>query len=390
MLQHRVVIILLLNIGYALSQDDNYCTTPLNDPGVCINIKRCDGLIRLLRSQIQNPEVQNYLRRSTCGYEGTTPLVCCPQLESQFRTTTTTTTRRSVFDPTIPPQILPVFTEFPPDTTPVDTREPTLATKLRPPHCGVSKDSNTRVVGGVPANLKEYPWMVSLGYRNSKTNQPRWLCGGTLITDRHVLTAAHCIHNKDVYVVRVGDLDLYSDDDGATPLNVPIAKKMIHEEYSPTVFVNDIAILTLEHPVTLSYVIPVCLPLDEPQRSLTYENSQAIVSGWGAVYFNGPSAAHLQKVILPVVPNQKCKDAFAKAKTIIDDRIICAGYNDGKKDSCQGDSGGPLMVANLTGNLILRYQIGVVSYGYRCAEPGFPGVYTRVTQFIDWILKNIQ
>lgn len=108
------------------------------------------------------------------------------------------------------------------------------------------------------------------------------------------------------------------------------------------------------------------------------------------LFIDGPSAAHLQKVILPVVPNQKCKDAFAKAKTIIDDRIICAGYNDGKKDSCQGDSGGPLMVANLTGNLILRYQIGVVSYGYRCAEPGFPGVYTRVTQFIDWILKNIQ
>lgn len=94
--------------------------------------------------------------------------------------------------------------------------------------------------------------------------------------------------------------------------------------------------------------------------------------------------------MLPVVSNDACKQAFANFKTtVIDERVLCAGYTRGKKDACQGDSGGPLMLAKGVDPHTF-YQIGVVSYGFRCAEEGFPGVYTRVTQFLDWIERNVE
>ena len=95
------------------------------------------------------------------------------------------------------------------------------------------------------------------------------------------------------------------------------------------------------------------------------------------------------EVILPVLDNERCQQAYG-TRSIIDERILCAGYARGGKDACQGDSGGPLMhrIAEKRG-IIWFYQIGVVSYGLRCAEAGYPGVYTRVTHFLDWIERNI-
>lgn len=90
--------------------------------------------------------------------------------------------------------------------------------------------------------------------------------------------------------------------------------------------------------------------------------------------------------MLPVVRNDQCKKAFTAFKTVqIDERVLCAGYLQGRKDSCQGDSGGPLIAAYQS----QFYQVGVVSYGFRCAAEGYPGVYTRVTAFLDWIERNL-
>lgn len=103
---------------------------------------------------------------------------------------------------------------------------------------------------------------------------------------------------------------------------------------------------------------------------------------------DGPSSSVLQVTSVPVVDNINCKKAFDN-KSIIDDRIICAGWTRGGKDACQGDSGGPLMYGKAEVNNVRYYQIGVISYGFRCAEAGYPGVYTRVTNFIDWIQRNL-
>lgn len=94
--------------------------------------------------------------------------------------------------------------------------------------------------------------------------------------------------------------------------------------------------------------------------------------------------------MLPVVSNDQCKQSYSNFKnTVIDDNAICAGYLSGGKDACQGDSGGPLMLARMQQDSYLYYQIGIVSYGFKCAEPGFPGVYTRVTSYLQWIENNI-
>lgn len=90
---------------------------------------------------------------------------------------------------------------------------------------------------------------------------------------------------------------------------------------------------------------------------------------------------------LPVVTNDECRQALANFHTVIDDSVLCAGK--GGKDACQGDSGGPLMYGKPNDTSIYYYQIGVVSYGYRCAEVGYPGVYTRVTEYLDWIKDNL-
>lgn len=100
----------------------------------------------------------------------------------------------------------------------------------------------------------------------------------------------------------------------------------------------------------------------------------------------------MQTVQLPVQDTDTCQKAFANARNaIIDNRILCAGYLAGGKDSCKGDSGGPYIYASnySIGREKYLYQIGVVSYGFKCAEAGYPGVYTRVTAFIDWIARNI-
>ena len=105
---------------------------------------------------------------------------------------------------------------------------------------------------------------------------------------------------------------------------------------------------------------------------------------------DGPTSSTLQVVQLPVVSNERCKQAFARfPTTVIDDKVMCAGELTGGKDTCKGDSGGPLMLGRVYENVSVFYQIGVVSYGFRCAEEGYPGVYSRVSAFLDWISDNI-
>ncbi|KAK4871842.1 hypothetical protein RN001_015966 [Aquatica leii] len=345
------------------AQDGSTCRTPSQLEGVCISIKFCNEYLEILSKYGASPSVSDLLRQVHCGWKGNDPMVCCPQLRSKpvtpakVETTTSALTERTFIQPN-------QYYSLP-----------------RPPLCGYNIIGKNRVVNGVPALLGEFPWIVALGYRNSKNpNQPKWLCGGSMITDTHIITAGHCVHNRpDLYLARIGELDLYSDDDGAQPSTVTLLKVKVHEHYNPTSYTNDIAIITLAQPHNNPTVHPVCLPVDEPLRSNDFVGGFPFVAGWGAIYFNGPSSSNLQTAIIPVVKNEECSRAFINFRTTtIDQRVLCAGYFDGGKDACQGDSGGPLMISKLKNKTITFYQIGVVSYGFRCAEQGFPGVYTRL------------
>ncbi|CAL7940154.1 unnamed protein product [Xylocopa violacea] len=204
--------------------------------------------------------------------------------------------------------------------------------------CGL-RNEESRIVGGQTTRMNEFPWMARLSYLN------KFYCGGTLINDRFVLTAAHCVKGF---------------------LN----------------FDNDIALLRLNERVPLSDTIrPICLP---SIRDKHYVGTKAIASGWGTLHEDGKPSCLLQEVEVPVMSLQDCRNTSYSPR-MISDNMMCAGYLDGKKDSCQGDSGGPLIAERDD----KKYElIGIVSWGNGCARPGYPGVYTRVTRYIDWIVYH--
>ncbi|KAG7177721.1 Proclotting enzyme-like 3 [Homarus americanus] len=245
------------------------------------------------------------------------------------------------------------------------------------PRCGVSDRTTTRIVGGVATSPGEFPWVVSILRRDATPNQ---YCAGVLISNRHVLTVAHCLAGFDFRHIwaRVGEHDF--DREGDTPsTNVRIADFRLHKDFNPRDFNNDIAILVLEQPVIYNdFVIPICLPPSSQQ----FTGDTVTVAGWGAVKHEGPVSSVLRKVSLPVWTNTDCDEAYDQP---IRDSMICAGFPGGGRDACQDDSGGPMMV-QVNGTWTI---VGLVSFGVKCAEPGIPGVYTRVNYFLDWISDNI-
>lgn len=253
----------------------------------------------------------------------------------------------------------------------------------RTDECGLRDPGSNRIVAGTPAKLNAWPWQAALGFQDPTSNEIHYLCGATLITTKHVLTAAHCVRD-DMVTVLIGDLILHNDTDGANPEEYKVVKMISHEDYNPSSFENDIAIIEFETGTTYKTGIhPACLPSNSPSfMEKTFENEGVWVTGWGATEFRGPTDNHLQQGLISVVTNEECKEKFKQFNNVdIGDTKLCARDLQDKVDACQGDSGGPLVLFKRGDDRKFRYYlIGVVSFGYRCAVKGFPGVYTRVTE----------
>ncbi|KAK7096036.1 trypsin-like [Littorina saxatilis] len=238
--------------------------------------------------------------------------------------------------------------------------------------CGVSAvNDHHRIVGGHSAQAGEYPWQVSLMYNGQH------LCGGTLIDSHHVVTAAHCFEDTylDYWTVGLGLTDIsyvsHSNKHGVAHISV-------HGSYDKNTHHNDIALVVLSSPVDIrgQSVRPACLP----QSGESFESRYCTVTGWGASHSGGGAVRYLQEVDIPVITNNLCKYYLGSGAQITS-KQICAGLTQGGKDACQGDSGGP-MVCEKDGVWKLA---GVVSWGVGCAERYTPGVYTRVSEYLDWI-----
>uniref|UniRef100_A0A3Q2Q234 Peptidase S1 domain-containing protein n=1 Tax=Fundulus heteroclitus TaxID=8078 RepID=A0A3Q2Q234_FUNHE len=232
---------------------------------------------------------------------------------------------------------------------------------------------NTRIVGGQSAPDGSWPWQVSL-HRISSSGSSSHFCGGSLITDEWVLTAAS-VSLLRVYLGR-------QSQQGSNPNEVvrTVAQVIVHPSYSLSTLNNDIALMKLSSAVTFSaHISPVCLAAS---NSTFYSGVDSWVTGWGNVV-PLPSPQNLMEVEVPVVGNRRCKCSYGVST--ITDNMICAGFTEGGKDSCQGDSGGP-MVSKQNSRWI---QSGIVSFGKDCALPNFPGVYSRVSQYQAWINSQI-
>jgi secreted trypsin-like serine protease len=170
---------------------------------------------------------------------------------------------------------------------------------------------------------------------------------------------------------------------------VEVDQVIKNPEYNPSTFQNDIAIIRLKREVPFTMQVhPICLPNSPDLRNNRFENSSPFVAGWGAIQFNGPSSSTLRQVQVPIVADAVCQEKYKGFKSVhVDDSNICAGFQNGGKDACQGDSGGPLMQPVRDNKYAI---VGVVSFGFRCAEPGYPGVYSRVTNHLDWITSTIK
>ncbi|KAK6326566.1 serine protease hepsin-like [Coregonus clupeaformis] len=250
--------------------------------------------------------------------------------------------------------------------------------------CGRRSLTEDRIVGGVDARQGSWPWQVSLQYDGVHQ------CGGSIISDRWIVSAAHCFPERNRQVSRWRVL-LGSIYNKLTHKNVRVLEVktvVYHSSYLPFVDPNiddnsrDIAVLALAQPLHFTdYIQPVCLP-HYGQRLI--DGQMGTVTGWGNVGYYGTLADVLQEANVPII-----NDAVCNAPDYYDNQIttsmFCAGFEKGGTDACQGDSGGPFVAEDCLSKASRYRLLGVVSWGTGCAMAKKPGVYTRVSRFLPWI-----
>uniref|UniRef100_G3TV86 Coagulation factor IX n=1 Tax=Loxodonta africana TaxID=9785 RepID=G3TV86_LOXAF len=234
----------------------------------------------------------------------------------------------------------------------------------------------TRVVGGKDAKPGQFPWQVLLN------NGVDAFCGGAIINEKWVVTAAHCIEPGVKITVVAGEHNI--EETEHTEQKRDVIRAIPYHSYNATInkYNHDIALLELDKPLTLnSYVTPICVA-DREYTNIFLKFGSGYVSGWGKVFNRGRSASILQYLRIPLVDRAMC---LRSTKFTIYNNMFCAGYQEGGKDSCQGDSGGP-HVTEVEG---ISFLTGIISWGEECAVKGKYGIYTKVSRYVNWIKESI-
>lgn len=160
---------------------------------------------------------------------------------------------------------------------------------------------------------------------------------------------------------------------------IQVAEIVKHEHYNAKTSDNDIALLRLHAHIAFSpYAVPVCLPRREMAERELWAVTLHTVSGWGRRSEHGPTSQVLRQLQVPRIRTAECVE---KSGVKLTTNMFCAGYIEGRQDSCKGDSGGPLVTRYLN----TWFLLGIVSWGKGCAQPGNYGIYTRVSNYLDWI-----
>ncbi|MEZ5829187.1 MAG: serine protease [Hyphomicrobiales bacterium] len=260
------------------------------------------------------------------------------------------------------------------------------------------------IVGGKPAAQGKYPWQVRL---YESMDDDIGFCGGSIIAPQWVLTAAHCLVDTESVVVGFGDVDR------TKTKKIKSAKVIVNPTYLDGEKA-DLALVKLSEPIEDAPVVP--LANKSTAQSLLHPGAKVTVTGWGAIWdfqaFNNAmdvmagrrtvserrllndeelqAPRRLHEVDIEVIDPDECKAVYNSLQVsafTIGDTEICATGPSGGKDSCFGDSGGPLVVPSDDSDGYV--QVGIVSWGPQCGNPLFPGVYTRVSSFSDWIANTM-
>lgn len=364
--------------SYVLS---DHCTTPLGEASECVSLYDCSQLLSAFEQRPLQSKVVSFLRQSQCGFQGYVPRVCCGPLPAQQERQTTPRSRTTRPPTNVVGHVDPTVPE---DSSPAPRNQ-----------CGVDTQGD-RIYGGQFTDLDEFPWMALLGYLTSR-NTITYQCGGVLFNARYVLTAAHCLIGaieKEVgklTTVRLGEYDTQSDRDcvdnvcADPPQDIPVLAVYPHQGFSDQNKnrKDDIGLIRLARRVTYSYYVqPICLV--EPNGRLDVGND-VFVAGWGKT-LNGRNSPVKLKLNVPIFAKNDCASKYRQLGVDLTDRQICAG-GVFAEDACRGDSGGPLMLRRPDG---VWETVAVVSFGYGCGRDGWPGVYTSVANYIDWIESTLQ
>ncbi|XP_058808146.1 trypsin-1-like [Phymastichus coffea] len=227
-----------------------------------------------------------------------------------------------------------------------------------------------RIIGGKPTTIETHPWQVSLqayGFH---------FCGASIVADQWILTAGHCAgYSPDLTTVRVGSSVM--EEGGAVHA---LERVIRHENFTKSakgIPHHDIALMKLKTKIDFNErTQPVAL---FEQNEKCDVGTIATISGWGTTIENGDMPEVLHTVDVPIVSKSACNEAYESWGGIPVGQI-CAAYPQGGKDTCQGDSGGPLVIDGR--------QAGIVSWGNGCARKGYPGAYTEVAYYRDWISEK--